>query len=347
MKKFYIICGVFCFCFLCVGLYFLISPNFSNPANSGTQGEETGGQEENQDEIVYYLGVDYAEINVFLDETAEIKYKILPVDAVPEIKIEDENILNVENFVITPKKVGSTKLTLTHKNTTKEIIVNVIEKEINFNFSINNFISGKNQSENYIDYIINIKYNFNYINKELKLSNNIQIINEEILNNEIILTFNILNGTSFTFDITLDDINLSKTLPCEEFKVEDETEPDDTKPDDSDDTTPEEPDIEQPEENAYYELYYNGEKITSTLYYTFKENQSNIIILDYKVFNAKGEEIEFNSSIKLLDKNNITKNQIINDYKFLTIPLFATGEIEITLTSNVGNAAISFRIVVI
>ena len=124
---------------MCVGLYFLISPDFSNPANSGTQGEETEEQEENQDEIVYYLGVDYAEINVFLDETAEIKYKILPVDAVPEIKIENKNILNVVNFVITPKKVGSTKITLTHQNTTKEIIVNVIEKEINFNFSINNF----------------------------------------------------------------------------------------------------------------------------------------------------------------------------------------------------------------
>ena len=77
-----------------------------------------------------------------------------------------------------------------------------------------------------------------------------------------------------------------------------------------------------------------------------EENQSNIIILDYKVFNASGEEIEFNSSITILDENNITKNQIINDYKFLTIPLFATGEIEITLTSNVSNATVTFKIIV-
>ena len=356
MKKFYIICGVFCFCFLCLGIYFLIDPSFSNLSSSSTQGEETGGQEDDtQEEIIYYLGVDYAEINVFIDETAEIKYTILPLGSVPTVQVEDDSIIAVENFIIMPKKLGSTKVTLSHQTFTREIKVNVLEKELNLTFSENTFLSGKAEDGNYINYTAIIQYNFNYISKELKLSDNIQITNEELLENEIKLTFNLLNGTSFTFDITLDSLNVTKTLPCEEYLADTTPdEPDTTLPEepdgtDPDDTLPEgpNPDDTQPQESAYYELYYNGEKLTDTLYYSYKPSETNTIIIEYKLCDESGSELEFNSSVSILDSADITKNSLdSHNYKLITLAIFGTGELELTLVSNLANATITLKIIV-
>ena len=346
MKKFYIICGAFCFCFLCLGIYFLIDPSFSNLSSSSTQGEETGGQEDDtQEEIIYYLGVDYAEINVFIDETAEIKYTILPLGSVPTVQVEDNSIITVENFIIMPKKLGSTKVTLYHQTFTREIKVNVLEKEMNLTFSENTFLSGKAEDVNYINYIAIIQYNFNYISKELKISDNIQITNEELLENEIKLTFNLLNGTSFTFDITLDSLNVTKTLPCEEYLA-------DTTPDKPDTTLPGEPDgtdpdDTQPQESAYYELYYNGEKLTDTLYYSYKPSETNTIIIEYKLCDESGSELEFNSSVSIIDSADITKNSLdSHNYKLITLAIFGTGELELTLVSNLANATITLKIIV-
>ena len=64
------------------------------------------------------------------------------------------------------------------------------------------------------------------------------------------------------------------------------------------------------------------------------------------MFDNAGTELEFTSEISINDTSNITKGGLDTSYKSIIIPIFSTGEIEITLTSLTTNIVKSFKIVV-
>ena len=353
MKKFYIFCGILCFCFLCVGAYFLVSPLFTSSSASSTQipntdiGESSESESE-KDEIIF-LDTNYSEIILSIDEeNAVITYEILPINEIPTVKVEDENILTVENFVIKPHKVGQTKIILSHREISKEIMVTVFQKEVILNFSSEKFYSGKDNNENYIPYIATINFNFNYKNILINFSDNITVIDEKELNNTITITFNILNGSSFVFDITLDNVNVYKEISCQEIQINNDDDENIMPP------NPENPDENNPSlddnqdesdvENYKYEIYYNNLKVDNVL--ELNLSLPTYIIISFNITNDNGNEQDFTSTINIKDENNITKNSITMGNSNFTILFFERGEITVTLNSEIFNISKTFTILI-
>ncbi len=337
MKKLYIFCGILCFCFLCVGAYFLVSPLFaSSSANSSQIPEDENDDTKNDEEQeIIFLSTDYSEIYLSLDEeNARITYKILPADEIPNIIVEDISVLTVENFLIKPHKVGRTKVILSHRDITKEILVTVFEKQATLTFSSQKFNSGLDKDENYISYTATINFNFDYKNITINLSENIEVVNEEKTDNSIVLTFNILYGTNFIFDITIDKINIYREMLCEEIQTDDNNleEPNPINPDDSnEDETSSDESTSNPLNTYHYEIYYNGFEIDD--YLEIELSTPSYIIVNFNIFDSNSNEQNFTSKVEIEDEDNITRDSISIDYQQITILFFSKGEVKVTLSS--------------
>lgn len=358
MKKFYIICGICCACFLCLGLYFLVTPLFvgTNAENNTIENGETTDNENDEDltETIYYLGVNYTEITLTLDETqAKITYTILPTTALPNVTVEDENILEIENFIIKPKKVGSTKVILTHEKYVKEILVTIYEKEISITFDSNSFNSGKDLNGTYTVYNATVTSNFEFNSYEINYSKNIVLLEANIIENELKFSFNILSGTSFSFKIIIENKEIYKELACLENSQTEQTEPTEpTKPEDpndsqNDDSNTTTPDEENPEtqEQFNYKLYVNGKEINSEYTIDIKETKS--LIIEYEILDSYGNKQDFTSKIEIKDEQNITNNSLYQNYNTFSLYFFKAGQIEITLTSTKTNANLKITIIAI
>lgn len=324
-------------------MFFLVKNSWKDNHASGSQ-DTIENNNSNNGSSYSSLRAPATKIYVSIDETnAVITYEISPSTTLPEVSVSDETILKVENFKIVPIKVGTTTVVLTHPTAPDlkcSIEVVIFKPTINFSFDKTSFVSGDNSV-----YTLTISTNFVIANKTLDLSNNMEIISNELGSENIILKFKLSCGESFKITATLNGTTLEKVYSCSEHSpsdpaddpIEDPSDPAD--PVDSDDDDTEIPPSDNPKETYSYEIIIDENKISDIT--NVNLDPSKTMYVYFSVLNNSGEEKDFSSDITFVDANEITKINGVSTFKifsgFVKFKVFSGGTITITFTSTIYN----------